>query len=55
LTVFKFICAPGKVSLKEKMSKILIKNIKGLVQVGEDLPNVRKGKEMQTLPILENA
>lgn len=51
----KFVCAPGKVSLKEKMSKILIKNIKGLVQVGEDLPKVRKGKDMQTLSILENA
>lgn len=37
------------------MSKILIKNIKGLVQVGEDLPKIRKGKEMQNLPILENA
>jgi len=55
LLVFKFVSAHGKVSLKEKMSKILIKNIKGLVQVGEDLPNVRKGKDMQTLPILENA
>ena len=37
------------------MSKILIKNIRGLVQVGEDLPKIRKGKEMQNLPILENA
>jgi imidazolonepropionase len=37
------------------MSKILIKNIKGLVQVGEELPMVRKGKEMRELPILENA
>lgn len=37
------------------MSKILIKNIKGLVQVGEDLPKIRKGKAMQELPILENA
>ena len=35
--------------------KILIKNIKGLVQYGEDLPQLRKGKEMQQLPILENA
>ena len=55
MPVFKLVCAPGKVSLKEKMSKILIKNIKGLVQVGEDLPNIRMGKDMQTLPILENA
>jgi len=37
------------------MSKILIKNIKGLVQYGEDLPQLRKGKEMQELPILSNA
>ena len=37
------------------MQKILIKNIKGLVQVGENLPAIRKGKEMQELPILENA
>jgi imidazolonepropionase len=37
------------------MQKILIKNIKGLVQVGENLPSIRKGKEMQELPILENA
>lgn len=37
------------------MSKILIKNIKGLVQVVEELPMVRKGKEMRELPILENA
>lgn len=37
------------------MGKILIKNIKGLVQYGEDLPQLRKGKEMQQLPILENA
>lgn len=37
------------------MSKILIKNIKGLVQFGEDLPKVRKGAEMKQLPIMENA
>jgi imidazolonepropionase len=37
------------------MSKILIKNIKGLVQYGEDLPKIRKGAEMKELPILENA
>ena len=37
------------------MGKILIKNIKGLVQYGEDLPKIRKGKEMQELPILSNA
>lgn len=37
------------------MQKILIKNIKGLVQYGENLPAVRKGKAMKELPILENA
>ena len=37
------------------MRKILIKNIKGLVQCGEDLPKMRKGKEMRELPIIENA
>ena len=37
------------------MSKILVKNIKGLVQAGEDLPTIRKGAEMQELPIIENA
>jgi len=37
------------------MGKILIKNIKGLVQYGENLPIIRRGKEMQELPILENA
>lgn len=37
------------------MNKILIKNIKGLVQCGEDLPTVRKGQEMRELPTIENA
>lgn len=37
------------------MSKILIKNIKGLVQYGEDLPTIKKGFAMSDLPILENA
>jgi imidazolonepropionase len=37
------------------MQKILIKNIKALVQVGENLPKVRKGDEMKELPIIENA
>lgn len=37
------------------MSKILIKNIKGLVQYGEDMPIACIGAEMQHLPILENA
>lgn len=37
------------------MSKTLIKNIKGLVQCGENLPKIRKGAEMKELPILENA
>lgn len=37
------------------MGKVLIKNIKGLVQCGEDLPQFRRGEDMKTLPILENA
>ena len=37
------------------MTKILIKNIKGLVQAGENLPSVLKGKQMSSLPILESA
>jgi imidazolonepropionase len=37
------------------MRKQFIKNIKGLVQVGEDLPNVLRGQQMQQLPVLENA
>lgn len=37
------------------MGKILIKNIKGLVQFGEELPTVRKGKDMKVLPILDDA
>jgi imidazolonepropionase len=37
------------------MGKILIKNIKGLVQYGEDLPQFRKGAAMKELPILANA
>ena len=37
------------------MSKILLKNIKGLVQAGEQIPSVRKGAEMKRLDIIENA
>ncbi len=37
------------------MRKILIKNAKALIQVGENLPKVRKGSDMKELPILENA
>ena len=37
------------------MGRVLIKNIKGLVQVGEDLPLVLKGKQMAELPIITNA
>jgi imidazolonepropionase len=37
------------------MKKILIKNIKGLVQVGEDIPAILKGEQMQTVPIIEDA
>lgn len=38
-----------------KMGKILIKNIKGLVQYGENLPKFRSGKEMRELPVLKDA
>mgnify|MGYP000214866018 FL=1 len=37
------------------MSKILIKNIKGLVQAGEQIPAVRKGAEMKQLDLIEDA
>lgn len=37
------------------MSKILIKNIKGLVQAGEQIPSVRKGAEMKQLDVIEEA
>lgn len=37
------------------MSKILIKNIKGLVQAGEQIPSVRKGAEMKQLDMIPNA
>ncbi|MCR9171315.1 MAG: imidazolonepropionase [bacterium] len=37
------------------MAKTLIKNIKGLVQCGENLPKIRKGAEMKNLPIIEDA
>ncbi len=37
------------------MKKILIRNIKGLVQASEVLPTVIKGAEMATIPIIENA
>ncbi len=37
------------------MKKILIKNIKGLVQASEDLPTTISGKNMNNLPIIENA
>ncbi len=37
------------------MAKTLIKNIKGLVQCGENLPQTRKGAEMKELPILNDA
>ncbi|TNF00059.1 MAG: imidazolonepropionase [Bacteroidetes bacterium] len=37
------------------MGKILIKNIKGLLQCGEDLPKFRAGEEMKNLPVLQNA
>ena len=37
------------------MSKILIKNIKELVQAGEQIPSVRKGAEMNHLDMIPNA
>ena len=37
------------------MRKQFIKNIKGLVQAGEDLPMVLRGSQMNHLPIIENA
>ncbi len=37
------------------MSKILIKNIKALVQVGEHIPSVIKGKKMGEIPMIESA
>lgn len=37
------------------MGKILIKNIKGLVQAGENFPVMKQGTEMADLPIIENA
>lgn len=37
------------------MKKILIKNIKGLVQAGEDIPAIISGTNMNQLPIIENA
>lgn len=37
------------------MSKILIKNIKGLVQAGENFAHTVKGTAMAELPVIENA
>lgn len=37
------------------MKKILIKNIKGLVQAGEEIPSKIIGSQMKHLPIIENA
>lgn len=37
------------------MQKTLIKNIKGLVQAGENIPPILKGAQMKNLPILEDA
>jgi len=37
------------------MQKQFIKNIKGLVQAGEDLPMVLRGNQMNQLPLIENA
>ena len=46
----------SKLALFEScMKKLLIKNIKGLVQAGEDIPMILRGEEMKSLPIIENA
>ena len=37
------------------MGKLLIKNIKGLVQAGENFPAMKCGKAMADLPVIENA
>jgi imidazolonepropionase len=37
------------------MSKILIKNIKELLQAGENIPTLIKGEQMKTVPKIENA
>ncbi len=37
------------------MSRVLIKNIKELLQVGESIPSVIKGKNMDTVPSIANA
>lgn len=37
------------------MTKTVLKNIKALVQCGENLPSIRKGSDMQELPLIENA
>jgi imidazolonepropionase len=37
------------------MKKLLIKNIKGLIQVGENIPDMLKGEEMSIVPMIENA
>jgi imidazolonepropionase len=37
------------------MKKLLIKNIKGLIQVGENIPDMLKGKDMSVVPMIENA
>lgn len=37
------------------MSKILIKNIKKLYQVGEEIPEIIKGEAMKKIPNIENA
>lgn len=42
-------------SKKEIMSKLLIKNIKGLVQADRSTLTYKKGKQMDELPIIENA
>ncbi len=42
-------------NVKNSMGNIFIKNIKGLLQAGEDLPDVVKGSDCDQLRIIENA
>ena len=42
-------------NVKNSMGNIFIKNIKGLLQAGEDLPDVVKGSDCNELRVVENA
>lgn len=53
--MLKYLPLIAKATRFQRMSKIIIKNIKGLVQAGENRPVLLKGPEMTNLPILNNA